>query len=101
MTRIPFCSLSIPSLKHRNLLVSACLMELITESQLLSTPAGVLRFIQPICTHTISIQNSPPSHAYLIVWLPREFRELAGSKAGIYQTAHDEKLAFLITVDKQ
>ena len=56
--------------------------------------------MQQICTHTISVQNSTPSHAYPIIRLPREFQELVGSKAGIYQTAYDGKLAFLITVDK-
>jgi hypothetical protein len=56
--------------------------------------------MQPICTHTISIQSSKPSHAYPIVRLPREFRELAGSQAEIYKTEHQGKLAFLVTVDK-
>jgi hypothetical protein len=56
--------------------------------------------MQPICTHTISVQSSKPSHAYPIIRLPREFRDLAGSQGEIYQTAHQGKLAFLVTVDK-
>ena len=59
------------------------------------------RRMQPICTHKISIQSSKPSHAYPIIRLPREFRELAGSKADIYQTMHDGKLAFLVAVGKK
>ena len=31
----------------------------------------------------------------------REFRELAGSKADIYQTMHDGKLAFLVATGKK
>ncbi len=54
--------------------------------------------MQPICTHTISVQSAKPSHAYPIIRLPRAFRELAGSKAAIYQTVHDGKLAFLVAV---
>ncbi len=50
--------------------------------------------MQRICAHTISIQSAKPSHAYPINWLPRAFRDLAGSKAAIYQTVHDGKLAF-------
>ena len=33
--------------------------------------------------------------------LPREFRELAGPRADIYQTVRDGKLAFLVVVDKE
>jgi hypothetical protein len=44
---------------------------------------------QPICTHKISIQSSKSSHAYAIIRLRRKFRELAGSKADIYQAMHD------------
>ena len=58
-------------------------------------------FTQAICTHTIGVQSAKPSHAYPIIRLPREYRELAGSKADIYQTTHDGKLAFLVTVDKE
>ncbi|GEM_PF-421574 len=58
-------------------------------------------FTQAICTHTIGVQSSKPSHAYPIIRLPREFRELAGSKAEIYQTTHEGKLAFMVTVDKK
>ena len=57
--------------------------------------------MQPICTHKISVQSSKPSHAYPIIRLPREFRELAGAKADIYQTVRDGKLAFLVTIDKK
>ncbi len=57
--------------------------------------------MQPICTHTISVQSSKPSHAYPIIRLPRKFRELTGSKADIFQTEHEGKLAFLVTVDKK
>ena len=57
--------------------------------------------MQPICTHKIGVQSSKPSHAYPIIRLPREFRELAGSKADIYQTTHEGKLAFLVAVDKE
>ncbi|MGZ7111915.1 MAG: hypothetical protein ACXVI1_10190 [Halobacteriota archaeon] len=54
--------------------------------------------MQPICTHTISVQSSKPSHAYPIIRLPREFRELAGSKAEIYQTVHEGSVAFFVKV---
>ncbi|MGZ4942562.1 MAG: hypothetical protein ACXV5P_09780 [Halobacteriota archaeon] len=54
--------------------------------------------MQPICTHTISLQSAKASHAYPIIRLPRAFRGLAGSKAEIYQTVHDGKLAFLVKV---
>ena len=57
--------------------------------------------MQPICTHTIGVQSSKPSHAYPIIRLPREFRNLAGLKADIYQTMHEGKLAFLVAVDKE
>ena|SRR5450759_3007639 len=57
--------------------------------------------MQLICTHKISVQSAKPSHAYPIIRLPREYRELGGSKADIYQTTHDGKLAFLVTVDKK
>ncbi len=59
---------------------------------------GLLRFMQPICTHTISIQSSKPSHAYPIIRLPREFRELAGSQAEIYQTSYEDGIAFLVKI---
>jgi len=54
-----------------------------------------------ICTHKISVQSSKPSHIYPIIRLPREFQELIGSKAEIYQTVHDRKLAFLVVADKE
>ncbi len=54
--------------------------------------------MQPICTHTISVQSAKPSHAYPIIRLPRAFRDVVGSKAAIYQTVHDGKLAFLVKV---
>ncbi len=53
-----------------------------------------------ICTHKISVQSSKPSHIYLIIRLPREFQELIGSKAEIYQTVLDRKLAFLVVAYK-
>jgi hypothetical protein len=57
--------------------------------------------VQSLCTHTISLQSSKPSHSYPIIRLPCEFRELAGSQADIYQTVHDGKLAFLVVADKK
>ena len=57
--------------------------------------------MQPICTHKISVQSSKPSHAYPIIRLPREYRELAGSRADIFQTTHRGKLAFLVTTDRE
>ncbi len=54
--------------------------------------------MQPVCTHTISVQSSKPSHAYPIIRLPRECKELAGSKAEIYQTTHEGNLTFLVKV---
>jgi hypothetical protein len=56
----------------------------------------VLRNMQPICTHTISLQSAKQSHAYPIIRLPREFRRLAGKAAQIYKTTHNGKLAFLV-----
>jgi len=56
--------------------------------------------MKPICTHTISVQSSKPSHAYPIIRLPREFRGLAGAAATIYQTVHDGALAFLVVVNE-
>jgi hypothetical protein len=54
--------------------------------------------MQPICTHKISIQSSKPSHAYTIIRLPREFRELAGASAEIYETSYDDGVAFLVKI---
>jgi hypothetical protein len=54
--------------------------------------------MQPICTHTISIQSSKPSHAYPIIRLPREFRELAGSQAESYQTSYEAGLTFFVKI---
>ena len=54
--------------------------------------------MQPICTHKISIQSSKPSHAYPIIRLPRQFRELAGTSAEIYQTSYKDGIAFLVKV---
>jgi len=54
--------------------------------------------MQPICTHKISIQSSKPSHAYPIIRLPREFRELAGTSAEIYQTSFEDGIAFLVKI---
>jgi len=50
--------------------------------------------MQPIYMHKIRIQSSKPSHAYLIIRLPREFRELAGTSAEIYQTSYNDGIAF-------
>jgi len=52
--------------------------------------------MQPICTHTISVQSSKQSHAYPIIRLPREFHRLAGAAATIYETTHNGALAFLV-----
>jgi hypothetical protein len=52
--------------------------------------------MQPICTHTISVQSSKQTHAYPIIRLPREFRRLAGAAATIYKTTHNGALAFLV-----
>jgi hypothetical protein len=52
--------------------------------------------MQPICTHTISVQSAKPSHAYQIIRLPREFRRLAGAAATIYETTLNGALAFLV-----
>jgi len=57
--------------------------------------------MKPICTHTISVQSSKPSHAYPIIRLPREFSGLVGAAATIYQTVHDGALAFLVVVNSQ
>ena len=57
--------------------------------------------MQPICKHKISIQRSKPSHAYPIIRLLREFHELVGSKADVYQTKHNGKFAFLVVADKK
>lgn len=57
--------------------------------------------MKPICTHTISVQSSKPSHAYPIIRLPREFRGLAGAAATIYQTVYDGAQAFLVVVNSQ
>jgi hypothetical protein len=52
--------------------------------------------MQPICTHTVSVQSAKQSHAYPITRLPREFRRLAGAAATIYKTTHNGALAFLV-----
>src|SRR5271157_3561178 len=52
--------------------------------------------MQPVCTHTISLQSAKPSHAYPIIRLPREFRRLAGAAATIYETTHNGVLASLV-----
>ncbi len=71
------------------------------ESATVKRSHTVLPSMQPICTHTISVQSAKLSHAYPIIRLPREFRDLAGSKAAIYQTVHDGKLAFLVTTKRE
>ncbi len=55
--------------------------------------------MQPICTHTISLQSSKPSHAYPIIRLPREFSSLAGAKGTILQTIYKGALAFLVVIN--
>jgi hypothetical protein len=52
--------------------------------------------MQPICTHTISVQSAKPSHAHPIIRLPREFRRLAGAAATIYETTHNGALALVV-----
>ncbi len=56
--------------------------------------------MQPICTHTINLQSSKPSHAYPIIRLPREFSSLAGAKGTILQTVYKGALAFLVVIDR-
>jgi hypothetical protein len=55
--------------------------------------------MQPICTHTISLQSSKPSHAYPIIRLPREFSNLAGAKGTVLQTIYKGALAFLVVIN--
>ena len=55
--------------------------------------------MQPICTHTISLQSSKPSHAYPIIRLPREYSNLAGAKGTVLQTIHKGALAFLVVIN--
>jgi hypothetical protein len=55
--------------------------------------------MQQICTHTISLQSSKPSHAYPIIRLPREFKSLAGAKGTIFQTIYKGASAFLVVID--
>jgi hypothetical protein len=54
--------------------------------------------MQPICTHTISVQSSKPSHAYPIIRLPRQFVELVGKSAEIYQTSFEDGIGFLVKI---
>jgi hypothetical protein len=55
--------------------------------------------MQPICTHTISLQSSKPSHAYPIIRLPREFKNLAGAKGTVLKTVYKGALAFLVVIN--
>jgi len=55
--------------------------------------------MHPICTHTISLQSSKPSHAYPIIRLPRKFRNLAGAKGTVLQTIYKGALAFLVVIN--
>ena len=55
--------------------------------------------MQLICTHTISLQSSKPSHAYPIIRLPREFNNLAGAKGTVLQTIYKGVLAFLVVIN--
>ncbi|MGZ4852673.1 MAG: hypothetical protein ACXV3D_05735 [Halobacteriota archaeon] len=52
--------------------------------------------MQPICTYKIGVQSKKPSHAYLMIRLPREFRRLVGAAATIFETTHNGGLAFLV-----
>jgi hypothetical protein len=54
--------------------------------------------MQPICTNKIGTHNSNPSHKYPVIRLPREFQDLIGKTATIYQTEHAGELAFVITI---
>jgi len=54
--------------------------------------------MQPICTHTISLQSAKPSHAYPIIRLPRKFNNLAGAKGTVLQTVYKGALAFLVVI---
>ena len=58
----------------------------------------VLRCMEPICTNKIGTHSSNPSHKYPIIRLPREFRDLIGKTATIYQTEQAGELAFVITI---
>ncbi|MGZ7164288.1 MAG: hypothetical protein ACXVIK_08510, partial [Halobacteriota archaeon] len=50
----------------------------------------------PICTHKIGLQREKPSHAWLLIRFPREFRKLVGAKATIYENTHNGSLAFFV-----
>ena len=54
--------------------------------------------MQPICTRTISLQSSKPSHVYPIIQLPRKFRSVAGAKGTVLQTIYKGALAFLVVI---
>jgi hypothetical protein len=55
--------------------------------------------MQLLCKHKIGLHSATVSHSYPVIRLPREFASLAGKLAHIYQTAHEGKLAFVMTVD--
>jgi hypothetical protein len=57
--------------------------------------------MQPISTHAISLQSAKPSHAYPIIRLPREFRQLAGVAVKIYKATHNGALAFLVVPNRK
>ncbi len=54
--------------------------------------------MQPICTNKIGTHSSNPSHKYPVIRLPREFKDLIGKIATIYETEHGRDHAFVITV---
>jgi hypothetical protein len=56
--------------------------------------------MQPICTNKIGTHSSNPPHKYPVIRLPREFKDLIGKGATIYQTEHAGELAFFIMIDE-
>ena len=56
--------------------------------------------MKEIFTRKISVQSSNPKYSYPLIRLPRELKELAGNSVHIYQTDYDDKLTFLVVVDK-
>ncbi|MGZ4908568.1 MAG: hypothetical protein ACXV5F_07955 [Halobacteriota archaeon] len=52
--------------------------------------------MQPICTHKIGIHSKKRSHAYPVIWFPREFRGVVGAGATIYETTHNGENAILV-----
>ena len=58
----------------------------------------VLPCMQPISTNKIGTHSSNPSPKYPVIRLPREFKDLIGKIATIYQTEHGGELAFVTTI---